>query len=105
MKLISVDLFSGCGGLTEGMHQARFDTKIAFEIDEEASVVYSLNHPKTSVITKDIRKVSIEEVRFHLKNEPIHLLAGCPPCQGFSSIRRLNKKFPVQDERNSLIII
>jgi DNA (cytosine-5)-methyltransferase 1 len=33
----------------------------------------------------------------------IHLLAGCPPCQGFSSIRRLNKKKPVDDPRNDLI--
>lgn len=34
----------------------------------------------------------------------MHLLAGCPPCQGFSSIRRLNRKQNAQDERNSLVL-
>lgn len=103
MELLSIDLFSGCGGLTEGMHQAKFQTKIAFEIDAIASMVYQANHPKTKIITKDIRKVSIAEIKRELDGRPIHLLAGCPPCQGFSSMRRLNKKGSVRDMRNSLI--
>lgn len=104
MELLAIDLFSGCGGLTEGMHQANFKTKIAFEIDEIASRVYRLNHPQTTVITNDIRKVSIAEIKRKLDGKTIHLLAGCPPCQGFSSMRRLNKKGSVRDMRNSLIM-
>ncbi len=104
MELISIDIFSGCGGLTEGMHQANFKTKVAFEIDEIASKAYRLNHTQTSVITKDIRKVSIAEIKRKLKGKTIHLLAGCPPCQGFSSIRRLNRVTPVDDDRNNLIM-
>lgn len=104
MELLSIDIFSGCGGLTEGMHQADFKTKIAFEIDEIASKAYQLNHPATTVITKDIRKVSIAEIKRQLNGKKIHLLAGCPPCQGFSSIRRLNRVEPVDDDRNNLIM-
>lgn len=104
MELLSIDIFSGCGGLTEGMHQANFKTKVAFEIDEIASKAYRLNHPQTSIITKDIRKVSIAEIKRKLKGKTIHLLAGCPPCQGFSSIRRLNRVTPVDDDRNNLIM-
>lgn len=104
MKLIAIDLFSGCGGLTEGMHQADFQTEIAFEIDEIASKAYKLNHPETNIITKDIRDVSIKEVKEKLNGKKIHLLAGCPPCQGFSSIRRLNRVTPIEDERNNLIM-
>lgn len=63
LELYSIDLFSGCGGLTEGMHRADFKTKVAFEIDEIASKAYRLNHPDTTVITKDIRKVSIAEIK------------------------------------------
>jgi DNA (cytosine-5)-methyltransferase 1 len=73
------------------------------EIDEIASKAYKLNHKNTKIITKDIRKVDIQEIKVGLKGKTIHLLAGCPPCQGFSSIRRLNKPEPVEDERNSLI--
>lgn len=104
MELLSIDIFSGCGGLTEGMHQANFKTKVAFEIDEIASKAYRLNHPQTTVITKDIRKVSIAEIKRKLNGKTIHLLAGCPPCQGFSSIRRLNRVTPVDDDRNNLIM-
>jgi DNA (cytosine-5)-methyltransferase 1 len=104
MNLYSIDIFSGVGGLSEGMHQAEFKTKLAFEIDEIASKAYRLNHPDTAVITKDIRKVSIAEIKRKLKGKKIHLLAGCPPCQGFSSIRRLNRVEPVADDRNNLIM-
>jgi len=104
MELLSIDIFSGCGGLSEGMHQAKFKTKIAFEIDEIASKAYKLNHVNTTVITKDIRNVSIAEIKRKMKGKTIHLLAGCPPCQGFSSIRRLNRATPIDDDRNNLIM-
>ena len=103
MKLLAIDLFAGVGGLTEGMHQAGFDTKMAFEIDSLASKAYKLNHEATEVITKDIRRVDIQEIKDKLNGQTIHLLAGCPPCQGFSSMRRLNRKQEVFDERNDLI--
>lgn len=104
MELVSIDIFSGIGGLSEGMHQANFKTEIAFEIDGIASKAYKLNHPNTTVITDDIRNVSISEIKKKLGGKKIHLLAGCPPCQGFSTIRTLNKSVPVEDERNSLIM-
>jgi DNA (cytosine-5)-methyltransferase 1 len=104
MELLSIDIFSGVGGLSEGMHQADFKTKIAFEIDEIASKAYRLNHPDTTVITRDIRKVSIAEIKRELNGKTIHLLAGCPPCQGFSSMRRLNRVEPVEDDRNDLVM-
>lgn len=103
MKLIAIDLFSGVGGLTSGMHKAGFKTVIAFEIDKLASKAYNLNHKKTKVITNDICKIDIEKVKQQLNGKTIHLLAGCPPCQGFSSLRRLNRSKPVKDNRNGLI--
>ena len=102
-NFISCDLFSGVGGLTEGLRKAGFDTKFAVEIDEIASKTYSLNHKNTAVITQDIRNVDLEDIKKKLNGKEIHLLAGCPPCQGFSSIRRLNKAKPVNDPRNDLI--
>lgn len=102
-NFISLDLFSGAGGLTEGLREAGFDTKYAFEIDKIASKAYSLNHKNTIVVTKDIRSVNLEDVKQRLDGSKIHLLAGCPPCQGFSSIRRLNRAKPVDDPRNDLI--
>ncbi len=102
-KYTSIDLFSGAGGMSEGLRQAHFNTKLAFEIDATASATYKLNHPKTYIYTQDIRTVDLANVRQKLHGRTLHLLAGCPPCQGFSSIRRLNRNKPVEDERNSLI--
>jgi DNA (cytosine-5)-methyltransferase 1 len=103
MSFISFDLFSGVGGLTEGLRKAGFNTIYAFEINEIASKAYSLNHKNTVVITQDIREVNLDDIKQKLNGQKIHLLAGCPPCQGFSSIRRLNKAKPVDDPRNDLI--
>ena len=102
-NFVSFDLFSGVGGLTEGLRKAGFDTEYAFEISETASKAYSLNHKDTTVITEDIRKVNLDEIKRKIDGKEIHLIAGCPPCQGFSSIRRLNKPQPVNDPRNDLI--
>ncbi|WP_216229298.1 MULTISPECIES: DNA cytosine methyltransferase [unclassified Polynucleobacter] len=104
IKLNAIDLFSGCGGLSQGMHDAGFQTKVAIELEPIAARAYKLNHPNTHVIQKDIRDIGAKEIKKLLGNEPLHLLAGCPPCQGFSSVRRLNKKQNVKDDRNNLVL-
>lgn len=86
------------------MHDAGFYTRVAVEIEAVAANAYKLNHPDTHVIQKDIRDISVDEIKEFLGGKYLHLLAGCPPCQGFSSIRRLNRKQNAQDERNSLVL-
>lgn len=103
-KYNSIDLFAGCGGLTEGLRAAGFDTKVAIELESDAAATYKLNHPKTNVIQKDIRKIDVKDIKKVLNGEKLHLLAGCPPCQGFSSVRRLNKKKNIRDKRNNLVV-
>lgn len=104
MTFNSIDLFSGIGGQTLGLKKAGFKVVVSIEIDEHAVKGYKLNHPETEMIQKDIRKVTAKEIKENLNGEPLHLLAGCPPCQGFSSIRRLNKPDSVEDERNNLVL-
>lgn len=100
----SIDLFAGCGGLTQGMHDAGFKTEVAVELELDAAQAYKLNHPDTEVIQKDIREINISEMKEKLGDKKLHLLAGCPPCQGFSSVRRLNRKKSVRDARNNLVL-
>lgn len=103
-KYIAIDLFAGCGGLSEGMFKAGFDVKVAIDNHPAAVETYRSNHPKTKVINQDIRNVTTSVVVKKLKYQKLHFLAGCPPCQGFSSVRRLNRKQSVYDKRNSLIL-
>lgn len=99
-----MDLFSGIGGLSTGLKRAGFDVVAAVELDQDAVAGYKLNYPRTKVFAEDIRDVDLKEIRARLKGRKLQLLAGCPPCQGFSSLRRLNKKQNVRDPRNSLVL-
>ncbi|OGX61089.1 MAG: DNA (cytosine-5-)-methyltransferase, partial [Paenibacillus sp. RIFOXYA1_FULL_44_5] len=98
------DLFSGCGGLSEGLRNAGFDVSAAFDNDADSVATYRLNHPDTKVFEGDIRNVNTADIKKILNGSPLHLLAGCPPCQGFSSMRRLNKKRSKRDNRNNLVL-
>lgn len=103
-KYNCIDVFSGCGGLSEGVARAGFNVRVAIEIVSDAVKAYKLNHKQTIVIQDDIRKINCDDIRSILNGEPLHMLAGCPPCQGFSSVRRLNRKESVKDNRNDLVL-
>jgi len=97
----AIDLFSGAGGLSLGLENAGFDVKVAVEVREDISKTYIANHPNTKVLTKDIRKVSGDELLKNSGSKKITLIAGCPPCQGFSSLTR---KYHKKDPRNDLVL-
>lgn len=101
--LNAIDLFSGCGGLSEGLKQAGFNIIAGVEVNKNAARTYNMNHPDTVLFEGDIREFDTQKISKLLKGAPLHLLAGCPPCQGFSLLRKLNRKSAVRDERNSLI--
>lgn len=102
-KLKAIDLFSGPGGLTEGLKQADFDVVGAIEFEPVACETYKLNHPEVKLLPDDIRQVdpSVFMRELGLKKGELDLLAGCPPCQGFSTIGTRNRK--KDDERNDYV--
>ena len=91
--------------MTEGLKQAGF--KVLWGIDVAASplMAYRANHPEVLVDEKDIRKIECKELMgtLKLKKGDLDLLAGCPPCQGFSTMRTHNGRYSVPDDRNDLI--
>lgn len=103
-KYKAIDLFAGCGGLSEGMRRSGFDVMVAIEIDENAASTYKMNHPDTEVLQRDIREVEGKEVQELLGNGKLQLLAGCPPCQGFSGVRKLHRQHSIRDRRNRLVM-
>lgn len=102
---LAIDLFSGCGGLTLGLKQAGFSVIGAVEIDSLAAETYRKNHPEVKLWEKDIRELTGKAVLHQLKirKGQLDLLAGCPPCQGFSSMRTHNGSKRVRDVRNDLV--
>lgn len=104
-KPIAIDLFCGCGGLTRGLRDAGFRVLGAIDNDVYALEAYRANHGGVQVWSSDIRRVSAAQVRRSLKlrKGQLDLLAGCPPCQGFSSVRTLNGSRRIEDRRNDLL--
>lgn len=102
---VAVDLFSGCGGLTTGLRSAGFRVAVAIEIDPLAVKTYTTNHRDVTVYTMDIRDLRPEQLDEPLQGigRSVDLLAGCPPCQGFSKLRTLNGALRLNDPRNSLL--
>lgn len=103
--LTAFDVFSGCGGLTLGLKQAGFHVIGAVEIDPSAVDTYLLNHQEVKTWTTDVRELPVSDVMQELQLQPgqLDLLAGCPPCEGFSTLRTLNGSKTVEDEKNDLV--
>tara|TARA_R110001592_G_C13188405_1_gene751981 strand:- start:4692 stop:5897 length:1206 start_codon:yes stop_codon:yes gene_type:complete len=84
--MIALDLFCGAGGLSCGLEMAGFSTILANEIVPIYAETYKNNHPDTEVVVDDIRAICDRNLKksLNLKVGELDLLAGGPPCQGFS---------------------
>jgi len=102
---IAIDLFCGCGGVTLGLKRAGFKVIAAIDSDSLAIKSFRKNHPKVIAYQEDISKLNISKFMsdIDLPKGRLDLLAGCPPCQGFSTIRTLNGQKMIDDRRNSLV--
>jgi DNA (cytosine-5)-methyltransferase 1 len=108
---VAVDLFAGAGGLSLGLEQAGFDVVAAVEYDAVHAAVHEFNFPLTKVLCRDISRLAPEDLRDAAEegavrhgnvgrsNGEIDLVAGGPPCQGFS----LMGKRLIDDPRNQLV--
>lgn len=104
-KPTAIDLFAGCGGLTLGLKSAGFEVIAAVEFDKRIAQIYHENHPEVRMYAEDIRGFDPKKLiePSGLAWGELDLLAGCPPCQGFSRIRRLNQPEVKPDDRNDLV--
>lgn len=104
-RLKAIDLFCGAGGLTLGLKQAGFKVIGAIEVNPIAHSTYIKNHEEVECLLSDIRSVDATKWMhsLDLQQGELSLLAGCPPCQGFSTLRTRKKTNSVSDDRNDLI--
>lgn len=98
--LTYVDLFAGGGGLSIGLENAGFHLTHAVEVNEAARKTFAKNREgwEESDITGDIREVDNGEIHDLVGQDSVDLVAGGPPCQGFSEVVSPDGS----DERNHL---
>jgi len=100
---IAIDLFSGCGGMSLGLEAAGFDIAAAVELDPIHTLVHHVNFPYSVSICQDINHLKTQKLMAQIKQQgfsgEVDLIAGGPPCQGFSHIG----KRQLDDPRNSLV--
>jgi DNA (cytosine-5)-methyltransferase 1 len=101
MRLSAIDLFAGAGGLSLGLARAGFDVRVAVDSWQLAVDTHTKNfqHP---AIHEDISRLSSERLLEYadIEKGQLDLLAGGPPCQGFS----LQRIGPDSDKRNQLVL-
>lgn len=99
--LTSIDLFSGCGGLTKGFSMAGIKSIFASDIDENAAKTFMRNFPDTPFLCKSVTDIEKDEVDQLLAGQVPDIIAGGPPCQGFSLANKRRNKV-ADDPRNKL---
>jgi len=109
-KKIYIDIFAGCGGLSLGLHNAGWKGLFAIEKNPDAfkTLEYNLISNKEHFAWPKWLPKKALEINYVIDNFPnelkklhrkVDLVAGGPPCQGFSMAGRRNEN----DQRNNLI--
>jgi DNA (cytosine-5)-methyltransferase 1 len=80
----AVDLFCGAGGLTYGFQQAGLKVNVGFDIDPSCAYPFEKNN-NSKFILADVANLPSEQVNEWFKGSDIKVLAGCAPCQPFST--------------------
>jgi DNA (cytosine-5)-methyltransferase 1 len=97
---IAVEFFAGAGGLSLGLEQAGFDVVLAVDRDGYHVATHERNFPYGLSVCASVTDLSGEKIRTLLGTDrEIDLVAGGPPCQGFSHMGTRD----VLDTRNTLV--
>ena len=98
---LTIDLFCGAGGITEGFRRAGFNCIFANDIDHDAAQTFRRNHAQAEIVEGPVEDLEPHGIRRSLgvsKGEIDCIVAG-PPCQGFSI--NAPERF-LEDPRNTL---
>ncbi len=97
----TIDLFSGCGGLTLGFAWAGFKSILASDIDENCQKTFATNFPQVPFLCGDLSDFTKDDFDAIIEGQDVDVIIGGPPCQGFSLANKRRNKIS-EDPRNKL---
>ena len=110
MKIEAVDLFCGAGGLSYGLMKAGITVSAGIDFEESCKYPFEQNIDNAKFIHYDISKIPESLIIQQYNSGTIKLLAGCAPCQPFSSLsfsltkdRKKSDKWPLLNHFSRLV--
>lgn len=85
LPVACVDLFCGAGGLTHGLLRKGIEVKAGVDLDPACRYAYETNNKGAKFLERDVESLKIEEISGLFPKDKYSLLAGCAPCQPFST--------------------
>lgn len=91
--ITAIDLFCGCGGLTQGLTDSGINVLCGIDIWETAIETYRKNH-KHLGLCEDLTKLQPKYVADMIETCHVDIIAGGPPCQAYSIAGKRDKNDP-----------
>ena len=98
--VVCVDLFCGAGGLTHGLLDAGVKVVAGVDYEEACRHPYEVNHDGIAFHQADVAELKASKVAEWFGDATVRVLAGCAPCQPFSTYAlRYQKAEKVEDDQ------
>ena len=94
-NISAVDLFCGAGGLTKGLSKAGIKVRVGVDVDPACQFPYTENN-EAKFLLRSVSDLTGADLNQYYTAGSVRLLAGCAPCQTFSSY---NQKASQEDDR------
>jgi DNA (cytosine-5)-methyltransferase 1 len=85
--IAAVDLFCGAGGLTRGLEKAGIDVRLGVDIDPACKFPFTVNN-RADFLLESVADLSGADLGRSIADAHFTLLAGCAPCQPFSTYQQ-----------------
>ena len=103
-QLTALDLFCGCGGISAGLRSAGFEVLAGIDVEPRYMATFERNFPEAIPLSIDLASVTPKYLMEKIGVSPgeLDLIAGGPPCQGFS--KNVPRRHRFMDDPNNLLI-
>jgi len=107
-QIVAIDLFCGAGGLTRGLTESGIAVVAGIDTDKKCRYAYEFNNSPAIFIEKDVSLITGEVLNSLWGNTRLRLLAGCAPCQPFSTYSQSknsedDSRYPLMSEFARLV--